>query len=250
MPRKKVNSAVAKKIRRRNTFLGFFILVFIVVAALFTPVFNITDITVKGNKVLTPREIITVSGIKRGANLFRINTDKAEKNIASLGYVDSVEVKRKFFARVEIDIVESVEVAYVTFSGNYVGLGADGKVIGITKSSDIKPKKAIISGYGVKSVKKGSIIEGKSRRKTEIIRSLLTALKDNSLVSSVKKIDISDTDSIFVVMTSDTKINLGDSYQLDYKLKCVCAVLDELGEVRGGKIDVSDPSNVIYEGGN
>ena len=49
---------------------------------------------------------------------------------------------------------------------------------------------------------------------------------------------------------SSTKILFGNSEQLDYKLKCLCAVLDELEEIRGGKIDVSDPSNVIYEGGN
>ena len=52
------------------------------------------------------------------------------------------------------------------------------------------------------------------------------------------------------MLISDTKLNFGNAEQFDYKLKCVSTVLDELGEIRGGKINVSDPSNVIYEGGS
>ncbi|MBQ8588019.1 MAG: hypothetical protein IJ454_01370 [Clostridia bacterium] len=78
----------------------------------------------------------------------------------------------------------------------------------------------------------------------------MTALSENELLSVAKKIDISDVSNISVTLSSDTRIILGDKEQLDYKLKCVVTVLEELGEIRGGKINVSDPSNVIYEGGS
>lgn len=250
MSSKKTKSQVAPRIRRRNTILLFAAIVVLVCVALFTPVFNITDITVTGNTVLTDKEVITASGIKKGSNLFLINKSKAEEMVASLGYVEDVDVKRKFFSRVEIEIKESVEVAYIAFSGNYVGLGTDGRVLSITKSKDMRPKKAVISGFKVKNVKKGKQIEGKNEEKTPIITELLTVLNDNSILSNTKKIDISDLENLYLVLTSDTTVVLGDSYQLDYKLKCLNAVLKELGEIRGGKINVSDPSNVIYEGGN
>ena len=250
MSAKRVKSAVAVKIRRRNTFLAVFAVVMVILTALFTPIFDITDIYVTGARVLTPKEVINASGIKKGSNLFLLNTDKAEKKISTLGYVESAEVKRKFFARIEIEIVESTEAAYVAFSGNYIGLGADGKVISINKSSKMKPKKAVISGYGIKQVKKGQMVVGKSEEKTAILKELLGVLEDNDFLTSLKKIDISDLSAITCTMTTDTKIIIGNREQLDYKLKCLSAVLDELKEIRGGKIDVSDPSNVIYEGGN
>ena len=78
----------------------------------------------------------------------------------------------------------------------------------------------------------------------------IKTLNDNSLLSSVKKIDITKSDKINFTLTSDTKIIAGKNEQFDYKLKCLNTVLEELGEVRGGKIDISNPSNVIYEGGN
>ena len=70
------------------------------------------------------------------------------------------------------------------------------------------------------------------------------------MLPHVKKIDVSELKSVHFTLNSDTKIVIGRLDQLDYKLKCLNAVLDERGEVRGGKVDVSDPSNVIYEGGN
>ncbi len=250
MPSKKTKSQVAPRIRRRNTVLLFIAVLVLVCAILFTPIFNITDITVTGNSVLTDKEIITASGIKKGSNLFLMNKDKAEDGVSSLGYVEKVDVKRKFFSRVEIEVKESVEVAYIAFSGSYVGLGTDGRILSITKSKDMRPKKAVISGFEVKNDKKGKMIEGKNEKKTLIITELLTVLNDNKVLTGTKKIDISDIKNIYVVLTSDTTVVLGDSYQLDYKLKCLDAVLKELGEIRGGKINVSDPSNVIYEGGN
>jgi len=243
-------SAVAHKIRRRNTILALFTIIILIGVCLFTPLFDITDVSVIGNKILSEEDIVKASGIKKGSNLFLLNIKKSEERINSLGYVDSVDVKRKFLARIEIEITESVEAAYITFAGNYVGIDSDGKILSITKSSKMRPKKAVVSGYALKNPRKGEKIEGKNEAKTQLVKNVLTALNENELLSVAKKIDLSDTSNISVTLNSDTKIVLGDKQQLDYKLKCVGTVLEELGEIRGGKINVSDPSNVIYEGGN
>lgn len=250
MPKEKTKSAVARRIRRRNTTLAVMTVILLVVIALFTPIFDITEIDVTGNKILSGEDVINASGIKKGSNLFLIDTDKCEEKINALGYVDSVEVRRKFLAGIEIQIKESEEAAFIAFSGSYVGIGADGKVLSITKSSEKRPKKAVISGFAVKNVKKGQTIEGKSNEKTKIVKELMGLLSQSGVLTSVKKIDVSDKTQIMLTLNSDTKIVLGDSEQLEYKMKCADAVRKELGEIRGGKINVSDPSNVIYEGGS
>ncbi len=243
-------SAVAHKIRRRNTILILFTAIVIAVVCLFTPLFDITDVSVIGNKILSEEDIIKASGIKKGSNLFLLNTDKSEERINSLGYVEKVEVKRKFLARIEIEITESVEAAYIAFAGNYVGIDSTGKILSITKSSKVRPKKAVVSGYALQNPRKGMSIEGKNKAKTEILKNVLSSLGETELLAVTKKIDISDVSNISVTLNSDTGIIFGDEQQLDYKLKCLGTVLDELGEIRGGKINVSDPSNVIYEGGS
>lgn len=250
MPKPEKNSAVKKRIRKRNRIMLFLAIVVFVIVCLFTPIFNISSVTVEGNKILTDQAVTEASGIKKGDNLFLADTAKGEENINALGYVDKVEIKRKFLARIVIEVTETTEAAYMSFSGNYVGISTDGKILSITKTSKLKPKKAVISGCALKEAVKGEFIEGKKEEKTQAVKLVLKTLKDNSLLSSVKKIDISDLDKISFTLNSDTKIIIGETQQFDYKLKCLNAVLDELGEVRGGKINVSDPANVIYEGGN
>ena len=232
MPKAK-NSAVEKRIRRRNRILLFFAVIILVTVSLFTPIFGVSSITVEGNKILSDEAVIKASGIVEGDNLFLADTEEGEKKINALGYVQKVEIKRKFLARIVIEVTETTEAAYMTFSGNYVGISEDGKILSITKTGKLKPKKAVITGCALKSAKL-----------------ILKTLDENALISSVKRIDITELDKISFTLTSDTKIIVGKSEQLDYKLKCLIDVMEELGEVRGGKIDISNPSNIIYAGGN
>ena len=248
MPKAK-KSAVEKRIRRRNKILLFLAVIVFVAVSLFTPIFSISSITVEGNKILSDEALIKASGIVEGDNLFLIDTNKGEKAINALGYVEKVEIKRKFLARIVIEVTETTEVAYMTFSGNYVGISEKGKILSITKTGKLKPKKAVISGCALKSAKKGEIIETKNSKQTETVKLLIKTLSDNSLISSVKKIDVRKSEKLSFTFTSNTKIILGDSEQLDHKLKSLIHVMEELGEVRDGKIDVSDPSNIIYAGG-
>lgn len=250
MTDKKTKSAVYKKIQRRRRLMGFFVLVVFVVVCLFTPLFGISSITVTGNKILGDNAVIKASGIKKGDNLFLIDTKKGKKAINALGYVDSVDINRKFFSRVEINIKESPEAAYIKFSSSYAGVNQKGKVVSITKASELKSPEPLITGIALESPKVGEVLRGKKEEKASMVLLLLDVLSKNDILSSVKKISVADPDSVYFVFESDTKIVLGDTGQVDYKLKCLDAVMDELGEVRGGKIDLSDPSSVVYEGGN
>ena len=250
MAEEKRKSAANKKIRRRNTVFAIFVIIILAIVCFFTPLFNITSVTVVGNEVLSDEAIIKASGIKKGDNLFFINKSKAKKGIDKLGYVESVDINRKFFARVEIDVTETPEAAYLTFSGNYVGININGKIVSVTKATKLKPTKAVITGYALKDAKVGALIECKKGDKTELVKAILGALSDDGKLAGIKSIDVSDTDNVWFAFTSGTKVVLGDDTQLDYKLKCLDAVMASLGEIRGGKINVSDPANVIYEGGN
>jgi len=250
MSGEKRQSAVSKKIRRRNTTLAVFVIVVLVAVCLFTPLFDISSISVTGNTLLTDDAIIKASGIKKGDNLFLINTKKVKKGIDKLGYIESFEINRKFFARVELEVVETPEAAYLTFSGNYVGINKDGKILSVTKATKLKPAKAVVTGYALKSAEVGAQIECKKGDKTELLKLVLEAISNSGKLDMIKNIDVSDKDNIVFAFTSGTKVVLGDDTQLEYKLKCLDAVMAELGEIRGGKINVSDPANVIYEGGN
>ena len=59
------------------------------VVCLFTPAFGVSEILVTGNKILDSDAVINASGIKKGDNVFRINTSEVQKKVWNLRYLDS-----------------------------------------------------------------------------------------------------------------------------------------------------------------
>lgn len=247
---KRHKSVAAKRIRRQKAALLAVFVFALVMVCLFTPLFGITDIEVKNNRILDSESVIKASGIQIGENVFKIDTAKAEKGICSLGHVDTAQVKRKFPSRIVIDVTECSETAYVLFAGNYVGIDDSLKVISVSKASQIKADKPVVSGMALKSFKIGSVLTASKPEKAEMLKKILVCLEKTELISSAVKINISDSDNVYFTMDTDTKVIIGDSGQTEYKFTYLTEVLKNLDDLRGGEIDLSDTENVIYKGGN
>ena len=71
-----------------------FVCVLISVVFLLSPVFDVETIEVEGANLHSKELVISTSGIKKGENLFKINSNKVKEKITSLGRIDSVSVNR------------------------------------------------------------------------------------------------------------------------------------------------------------
>ena len=70
--------------------------------------------------IYSAQEILEVTDIKPGDNLFLINKRSIEETILeSRGFVDTVTIERKLPDTVEINIRESKLLAYVEHEGAY-----------------------------------------------------------------------------------------------------------------------------------
>ncbi len=241
-------SAVHKKLRRRKILTGFFVIAALTVICIFTPLFNVSEVSVSGCKVLNPEDVIKASGINKGDNFLFVDTDESEEAINALGYVDKVKVKRKFFTRIEIEVTEASVVAYIPFNRQYVGIDAEGKVISIDKADKFKPGKAVISGIALKKVSKGQKVEPKDKKRFDEVKKLMDILIQKGLMARTKKIDISKGAQLSFTLDSDTKVLLGDTSDLDYRIEYVKAILETPTNFQGGVLDITDTSNVIYGG--
>lgn len=248
--KKPKKSVVAKRLKRRRIIMLSVSVFALVSVCLFTPLFGISAITVEGNRVLDTDSVIRASGIKNGENVFMINTAKAERSVASLGHVESADVKRRFPSKIVIDVTECTEEAYVLFAGNYVGIDSELKVISISKASQKKADKPVISGMALKTFDKGEILTAAKENKAKALKKILASLKSAGLISSTEKIDVSDVNKLSFTLNSATVVQLGSAEKIDYKFSYLKEVLKSLDDVRGGEIDLSDTDNVIYKGGN
>lgn len=95
-----------------------------------SPVFAVRRIEVIGNGSLTSREVVTLSGVQRGENLFRLSVDAIETAVRRSPWVAEVEVERRWPSTVVLDLRERTSVAWVrTPGGAGAVIAGDGVVL-------------------------------------------------------------------------------------------------------------------------
>lgn len=76
-------------------------------------VFQVADITVRGNKMASEFNVLEKAGLRNGGSLIDLDVEKAKNNISSLPWVDEVTVKRRWPSTVEIIVREHKPLAIV-----------------------------------------------------------------------------------------------------------------------------------------
>ncbi len=226
-------------------------LTFIVLAAsiaavmLLTPGFNIKEINVHGNSVLADEEIRRVSGLVTGVNIFGVSLGEAEDNIISMGYVESVKIKRHLPSTINITVVEEVGVGYIKAEEGYVIITADGRCIDITdgtgeKENSIKaPSLPLITGLKDVKYKVGSIIKSENEEQLTALFACLKEFAKQGYVFNMREINMSDIDKIkFYYRGKDLCVSVGSTDKIEYKMASFGPILKELGENPTGYIDL------------
>lgn len=213
-----------RKARRRKAMTPFYIILslFIVAGAIYLCLnlfFNIEKITVTGNTIYDESEIIKTSGIGKGDNLFKIDTEYAEDKLYSVyNYIEAAEVKRSFPNGVKIMITEAVPFAAVEEADGYTLISTGGKVL--ERSLDEVP-------YGKITVRGFSTVTNTEEDAKRI--KLLQDIMDVMQKLGMKKynlIDLTDTLEITMIYNDRVRVELGNELELEYKLQFVNEIIN------------------------
>ena len=238
-----------EKVKKPKTNAKIFVIISIVVAivvlTLFSPLFNIKHITDEGTGVLDKNAVINASGITTGVNILRINTSIAKKNISTMAYVDDVDIKIQFPNTVLITIKESTATAYIPFIGNYIGINESGKVLEV-KSELGTVECPLIYGVELEKFGIGQIVEIENEQISKLLPQFLDELGKNELLQSVSAMDLNDENNITLKLRNEADVLFGDMDKLSYKVAFLKKVVAELGDARGGIIDMKDIEKVTY----
>lgn len=130
-----------KKIRRKrrsnNTVFKSLLFVILVIGlSVFSrsEVFNISSISVEGTETLPVSDIIELTNLKVGSNIFDFRSSSVEELILTEPLVKSVEVKRVFPNKVRVLITERTPYITISYNSKYYYLDEDGMVIHISPS--------------------------------------------------------------------------------------------------------------------
>ena len=204
-----------------------FLIGIVVVFALTAPLFNIKNIEVNGNNIVTKENIISFSGLKTGENIFKFNSNSIIQKVKENKYIEDARIKRFLPNTIEITIQEREFKYQISFINSYVYIDKNGYIL---ETSTIKKQIPSIVGF---KVTENDLIN-KQRLETNDLESLS---KINKILESAKAIDIDDKISeinieneenyILVLESKNKKIHIGDSVNLVNKMLYIRKILEK-----------------------
>ncbi|MDO5148642.1 MAG: cell division protein FtsQ/DivIB [Oscillospiraceae bacterium] len=227
--------------RRRKNMFGYYVLVAVLASGIaaslsVTLLFNVHEVEITGldGASYTEEEIVSSSGISRGDNLVRMNTEEIRTDMLSnLLLIDDVKIKKSFPHKVEMNVVPSVETAYVECSGGYVLISENWRIIGQKEKPENK-NLIVVKGFDCVTSEEKTILTSNDHDKGEILKNILDEIKKQNIEKMVS-VDISDKYDIELNYDNRITIKIEKPDDVEYKLKYAYKIItDELRENKNG----------------
>ena len=229
--KKKINNKKLNRIIKCTSFivLGIFLLIFLIVS----PIFNIENIEIEGNSILSNEKIISLSEIHIDENIFRINKMLVKEKIKSNAYVESVEISRKLPNTIQIQIKERKVKYMLEYADGYVYVNSQGYMIDISKDKKEVP---IIIGYSTENtdIAIGNRLKNEDLKGIEMANKIVEVANSNEITSLITKIDISNSKNYTLILeTEGKKIYLGDCTDLTTRIARAKAIIEKTAGKEG-----------------
>jgi cell division protein FtsQ len=184
------SSKKKKKRRRKHYFLRFCIfcaLVFGLYYFLNSDFFAVRKFEVSGNQYYTPAQIIEMSGLQSGVNMFfETKTRPARNALLEDPYIRLAEIKRKPKDTIQIVIEERREYAAVPYGEQFVLIDREGTVLRV---ADEEPALPILGNMSITEMTPGKALQVEQAYLLTDTLSLLNLVEENDIY--FKRIDFS-----------------------------------------------------------
>lgn len=244
------------KIVTRNRRILFGTVAVVVVAAVFavlslTVLFNVSEVKVaKAGKHYQPEQIIEAADVEVGDNMVATNWDRVKEKVEQkLPYVLSLEIKKTASGKITFSVVDDTATLVFKTSKGYALADANCKVLEIVKEKPKNNGLTLLTVTNRINADPGEIISFADDGESILYDTIRTAIK-NSGIGSITGIDISDPENIYLEYQSRYRLYLGNSEDLEYKLreaKKIIAEEDENDPNQIGEINLSILKKVYVE---
>lgn len=243
-------SARLKKMRKIKNIIKWTILIGIIVGILAflctSGLFDICKIEIIGNAQVAQEEILELSKIKIGDNIFLCNKIQTQSNLETHPYIQETKITRKLPDKIQIEITEKQKAYQIQVEGGYAYIDNQGYVLEI---SSIKIDKPILQG-SVTTIE--NIIPGNRLNQDDLERlnDVLKIIKNSQEIQIKDKITTINMENKnnYILTLQDLKkvIYLGDTSNLANKMLYIKAIIEREVE-KEGKIFVNGEFNEGFE---
>ncbi|GEL75964.1 cell division protein FtsQ/DivIB [Tenuibacillus multivorans] len=124
--------------RRFFTYLTVILLLILVIVYLQSPFSHIQSINVTHNRVVSEDDILDLSGLSTTQSFWTVDADEVEQKIEKHLEINEVNIERKWYNQINIDVQEFSRVGYVKSSNLYFPVLETGKIL--EKNEIVVPK--------------------------------------------------------------------------------------------------------------
>ena len=232
-PKRRINKQKEieqKKRKRRKIILIIFIILCIITAIciylLTSDVFKIQTIEIIGNEQLTPEEILELSEVKQGDNIFITTEIVTKVKLKRNGYIEDVKLQKEYPNKIKIEVKER-QKAYQILTQTGCDIYIDGQGYLLDYSLE-KLELPVITGMEITENQIGEInrLQENDLDKMENILHIQDEAQKIEIGTQIQQIDVQDE---YVVHIDNERIiiNLGDATNLENKMYYVKAILKQ-----------------------
>ena len=208
------------------------------------PYFEIREISVRGLKELTEKDILTIAKIQPRSNILAVNTDAVVKRVSVNPWIKNIYVGRELPNRLVLDIRERTPIALVKQAGNFYLMDVDGFVFKKLSRTD-EVDLVIVNGVNIQNKTKSPLL-------TDALR-LLAMLSQNdqyAFLGTVSEVQVHDVFGLSLLTDKGLHLKLGrDNFAGKlHQLNLVLADLEKRGTKNGHLfVDLADISKVTVQ---
>lgn len=245
-------AAPAKPARRRGSaFMGFFLFLTIItvgIIVMLQTVFRLEAVCVIGHSRHSAQDVINLSGLKYGQNIFDINAADVRTALERDASLVFGGLQVKYPNMVYLQVVEREPAAVLEWNGIYFLLDADGVVLDEIIVDEYRGNLPLITGMRVRSANKGLTLEVNSNVQLNAYSALIKELIKQDYVSQVHQIRMSSADNLYIVNVENISIRIGPPEDLKRKVQAIRTAMGSLRSIntRSGLLDVCNPEDVKY----
>lgn len=239
---KKQRRQKRKKYAFYSVLMTFFVVLIAVVSL--TVFFNVGEVIVTGNEYYSKAEIIEVSGLREGQNMFRLNKFKIIDNMCEkMPYLNNVSIDRHLPVKIEIIVEECKPYFYSEVEGKYYLLDENLKVL---ENVEQKPEKLpTVTGLENVAFEINKVITDENGVCSRLSM-LCNALKENLGDDCVTGIDVSTSYEMKFTYQDRIEVIVGTAEKIDYKLELVKHVIQDNLSNEIATIDASSGTLAFY----
>lgn len=209
--------------RRRPAALPILV-VFVLIAAvtfLYSPAFDVREVTVLGNAYFSAQEVQELAEIPRDKNMLLINSSGVAARILRAPRMESASVRKRYLSKMEIVVVERKTVAYLPFGGFFMDLSKDGLVIGVSEA--VTDRNVPIVTGTVPSF----VLLGETAMPADSIGAAckvgeMLAVRN---VPNISEVNVKDTSDIVIITNEGSRLMLGAADGIEERLDMAVDIL-------------------------